>query len=150
MVDQALEDVVKKSDLVIRIIHRTVDEEIGYPAQGLDPARNGPVRERGLQLVEQMDGGDDGLRTHDSILEQKPVTDSPSPDLKLIKSGVFNQACSIRLGRYGCVPAPWLHRARCRRARGMCRAFRFASASRRRRKSSLSCRARMRSSRDRK
>ena len=44
-------------------------KEIGDPAQRLDPACHGSVRERGLQLVEQVLGGDGGLRTHDSILE---------------------------------------------------------------------------------
>ena len=53
MVDQALEDIVEQPDLLVRIVHRAVDEEIGHPAQGLYPARDGAVRERGLQLVEQ-------------------------------------------------------------------------------------------------
>ena len=56
VIHQALEDVVEQPDLLVRIIHRAVDEEIGDPAQGLDPARDGSVRERGLQLVEQTFG----------------------------------------------------------------------------------------------
>ena len=56
VIDQALEDVVEQPDLLVRIVHRAVDEEIGYPAQGLDPASDGAVRERGLQLVEQISG----------------------------------------------------------------------------------------------
>ena len=56
MVDQALEDIVEQPDLLVRIVHRAVDEEIGYPAQGLYPASDGSVRERGLQLVEQISG----------------------------------------------------------------------------------------------
>jgi hypothetical protein len=66
---QALEYVIEQTDLVIGIIHRAIDEEIGDAAQGLDPARDGSMRERGLQLVEQIFGGGGGLRTHDSFLE---------------------------------------------------------------------------------
>ena len=83
MVDQALEDVVEQSDLFVRIVHRAVDEEIGHPAQGLDPARDGPVRERGLQLVEQIGGEVADFELMNSILEQWPVTDSPSPDTEI-------------------------------------------------------------------
>ena len=67
---QALEDVVEQPDLFVGKIHRAVDEKIGHPAQGFDPARDGSVRERGLQLVEQIFGSDSGFRTHDSILER--------------------------------------------------------------------------------
>ena len=56
MVDQALEDVVEQPDLLVRIVHRAVDEEIGYPAQRLYPASDGAVRKRGLQLIEQISG----------------------------------------------------------------------------------------------
>ena len=79
---QALEDVVEQPDLFVRIIHRAVDEEIGHAAQRLDPARDGAVRERGLQLVEQTFGIGGGFRTHDSILEHsyKTATVSPSPE----------------------------------------------------------------------
>ena len=66
---QALEYVVEQVDLFVRIIHRAIDEKIGHPAQRLDPARDGSVRERGLQLVEQIFGSGSGFRTHDSILE---------------------------------------------------------------------------------
>ena len=65
VIHQALEDVVEQPDLFVGIIHRAVDEEVGDPAQGLDPARDGSMRERGLQLVEQTFGGGGGLRTHD-------------------------------------------------------------------------------------
>ena len=61
VIDQALEDVVEQPDLFVRIVHRAVDEEIGHPAQGLDPASDGSVRERGLQLVEQTSGRGGGL-----------------------------------------------------------------------------------------
>ena len=73
VVDQALEDIVEQPDLLVRIVHRAVDEEIGYPAQGLYPASDGSVRKRGLQLVEQTSGrgGRGGFRNHDSFLEQK-------------------------------------------------------------------------------
>ena len=57
VIHQALEDVVEQPDLLVRIVHRAVDEEIGDPAQGLDPAGDGAMRERGLQLVEQAFGG---------------------------------------------------------------------------------------------
>ena len=71
---QALEDVVEQFDLFVRIIHRPVDEEIGHPAQGLDPARDGAVRKRSLQLVEQIVGtGNGGFRIHDSILEHSDM-----------------------------------------------------------------------------
>jgi len=68
--DQALEDVVEQPDLFVRIIHRAVDEQIGDAAQGFDTARDGAVRERSLQLVEQTFGSGGGFRTHDSILER--------------------------------------------------------------------------------
>ena len=67
---QALEDVVEQPDLFVRIIHRAVDEKIGHAAQGFDPARDGSVRERGLQFVEQTFGSGGGFRTHDSVLER--------------------------------------------------------------------------------
>ena len=72
MIDQALEDIVEQPDLFVRIVHRAVDEEVGYPAQGLDPARDGAVRKRGLQFVEQAcrRGRLGGFRNHDSILER--------------------------------------------------------------------------------
>ena len=81
--DQALEDVVEQPDLFVGIIHRAVDEQIGDAAQRLDPARDGAVRERGLQLVEQIFGSGGGFRTHDSILERtcKAATVSSSPEI---------------------------------------------------------------------
>ena len=47
VIDQALEDIVEQADLFVRKVHRAVDEEIGDPAQGLDPASDRSVRERG-------------------------------------------------------------------------------------------------------
>ena len=70
---QALEDIVEQFDLLVGKIHRAVDEEIGHPAQGLDPARYGAVRERGLQFVQQVFGSGGGSRTHDSILERSCI-----------------------------------------------------------------------------
>jgi hypothetical protein len=57
------------------------DEQIGHAAQRFDPARDGAVRERGLQLIEQTFGSGNGFRTHDSILEYtyKATTVSPAP-----------------------------------------------------------------------
>ena len=69
VMDQALEHVVEQPDLFVRKIDRAVDEEVGDPAQGFDPARDGAVRKRGLQFVEQAFGSGGGFRTHDSILE---------------------------------------------------------------------------------
>ena len=48
LIRQALENVVEQRDLFVRKIHRAVDEKIGHPAQGFDPARHGSVRQRGL------------------------------------------------------------------------------------------------------
>ena len=101
VIDQALEDIVEQPDLFVRIVHRAVDEEIGHPAQGLDPAGDGPVRKRGLQFVEQTSGGGErlgGFRNHDSVLEQKPATDSPPPELKYVGSGAGNAVASLCLG----------------------------------------------------
>src|SRR5881394_1667241 len=91
VVDQALEDVVEQTDLLVGIIHRAVDEEIGYPAQGLYPASDGAVGERRLQLVEQASGRGrsgrgrlGGFRNHDSVLEQKPEAYSSPPELKYV------------------------------------------------------------------
>ena len=100
MIDQALEDIVEQPDLLVRIVHRAVDEEIGYPAQGLYPASDGAVRERGLQLVEQISGRGrgGGFRNHDSVLEQKPAADSSPPELKYVGSGAGNAVASLRLG----------------------------------------------------
>ena len=67
---QALKDIVEQLDLFARIVHRAVDEEIGDTAQGFDPARDGSMRERGLQFVEQTFGSGSWFRTHDSILER--------------------------------------------------------------------------------
>src|SRR5207302_2634661 len=63
-----------RASSVARIIHRTVKEKIGHAAQGFDPARDGPVRERGLQLVEQTFGSGGGFRTHNSILEHSDIS----------------------------------------------------------------------------
>ena len=102
MVHQALEDVVEQFDLFVGIIHRAVDEEIGHPAQGFDPARDGAVGKRGLQLVEQTFGtGNGGFRTHDSVLEYsdiKPATVSPSPETKMMGSGTGDAVASPCLG----------------------------------------------------
>ena len=54
---QALEDVVEQFDLLVGIVHRAVEEEVGHAAQRLDPARDGAVGERRLQFVEQVFGG---------------------------------------------------------------------------------------------
>ena len=56
MLDQALEHVVEQVDLLVRIIHRSIDEEVGHPAQRLlDAAGDGAVRQRrSLQFVEQI------------------------------------------------------------------------------------------------
>ena len=70
---QALEYIVEQFDLLVGKIHRAVDEKIGHPAQGLDAARHGAVRERRLQLVEQVFGSGGGFRTHDSILERSGI-----------------------------------------------------------------------------
>ena len=91
VIHQTLEDVVEQPDLLVGIVYRAVDEEIGDPAQGFDPSCDGPVRERSLQLVEQTFGGGSGLRNHDSILEKKPATDSPSPGTEI------DQALVMRL-----------------------------------------------------
>jgi hypothetical protein len=61
---QALEDVVEQPDLVIREIDRAVDEQVGDAAQSFDPSRDGSMRERSLQLVEQAFGSGNGFRTH--------------------------------------------------------------------------------------
>src|SRR5438270_1932117 len=100
VIDQALEDVVEQPDLLVRIIHRAVDEKIGYPAQGLYPASDGTVRKGGLQLIEQTSGGGrlGGFRNHDSVLEQKPAAASPPPELKYVGSGAGNAVASLRLG----------------------------------------------------
>ena len=105
VVDQALEDIVEQPDLLVRIVHRAVDEEIGYPAQGLYPARDGSVRKGGLQLIEQTSGRGrsgrgrlGGFRNHDSVLEQKPAADSPPPELKYVGSGAGNAVASLCLG----------------------------------------------------
>ncbi|MGY4427049.1 hypothetical protein ACVWY2_009498 [Bradyrhizobium sp. JR6.1] len=70
VLEQALEDVVEQHDLLVRIVDRAVDEEVGHAAQRLDTACDGAVRERRLQFVEQTFGGGLGLRTHDSVLER--------------------------------------------------------------------------------
>jgi hypothetical protein len=70
---QALEHVVEQTDLFVRIVHRAIDEKIGHPAKGFDAARDGSMRERGLQFVEQTFGSSGGLRTHDSILEHSDL-----------------------------------------------------------------------------
>src|SRR2546423_7870061 len=100
VVDQAMEDVVEQTDLLVGIIHRTVDEEIGYPAQGFYPAGDGAVGERRLQLVEQISGRSrrGGFRNHDSVLEQKPEAYSSPPELKYVGSGARNAVASLRLG----------------------------------------------------
>ena len=54
--DQALEHVVEDADVVVGIVYRVAHEEIGDAAQRLDPARNGAVREGGLQFLEQVFG----------------------------------------------------------------------------------------------
>ena len=51
---QAMEHVVEQRDLLVRVIHRAVEKKVGDAAQRLDPARDGAVRERGLQFVEQI------------------------------------------------------------------------------------------------
>ncbi len=61
---EALEHVVEQRDLLVRVVDGAVEKEIGDAAQRLHPARDGAVRERGLQLVEQANGGDSGLRIH--------------------------------------------------------------------------------------
>ena len=43
--DQALEDIVKQLDLIIRKFHGAVDEKIGHPSQRFDPAGDGSVRQ---------------------------------------------------------------------------------------------------------
>ena len=58
---QALEHVVEQADLLVGIIHRIVEKEIGDPAQRLDPARDGAVGKGGLQFVQQVLGGFGGL-----------------------------------------------------------------------------------------
>ncbi len=75
VVDQALEDIVEQPDLFVGIVDRAVDEEVGYPAQGLHPAGDGAVREGALQFVEQIvrRGDVPDFETHDSVLEQKPA-----------------------------------------------------------------------------
>src|SRR2546430_16879680 len=70
MHDQALEHIVEQRDLFVRKLNRAVDEKIGHAAQGFDPPCDGSMCERGLQLVEQVFGGDSGFRAHDSILER--------------------------------------------------------------------------------
>src|SRR5258708_3856228 len=114
VIDQALEDIVEQADLFVRKVHRAVDEEIGYAAQGLDPAGNGSVRERGLQLVEQVDRGGSGLRTHMTLSWSKA-------DDGFSVSGTENGR--IRRWRCDCVPVPWLRKAHSRRARGKCPGF---------------------------
>jgi ABC-type polysaccharide/polyol phosphate transport system ATPase subunit len=46
------------------------EEQIGHPAQRLNPSRNGSVGKRGLQFVEQVFGGNGRIQIHDSILER--------------------------------------------------------------------------------
>ncbi|MGY4361596.1 hypothetical protein ACVW0J_008089 [Bradyrhizobium sp. i1.7.7] len=70
LLDQALEHVVEHPDVLVGIIHRIVDEEIGDAAQGLDPARDGAVRERGLQFLKQVLGWFFGFRSHGPVLER--------------------------------------------------------------------------------
>ena len=140
---QALEDVVEQFDLVARIIHRAVDEEIGDPAQGFDPARDGAVRERGLQFVEQAFGSGSGFELMTlswSVRTYRPATVSSSPETEVVGSGAGDAVASPCLG---CI-----ERAVGAREKGVRRFVRLA-ASRRRRKSLPACRARMRSSRDR-
>jgi hypothetical protein len=71
VIDQALKDIVEQPDLFVGIVDRAVDEEIRHPAQGLDPAGDGAMRQRALQFVEQMSGMRSCFRTHGSVLEKK-------------------------------------------------------------------------------
>ena len=112
---QALEHVVEQTDLFVGITHRAVDEEVGHPAQGFDPARDGAVRERGLQFVKQTIGIGGNLRTHElcpGAFGQKQAGKGFFP------AGSGNDV--VRRWRCGCVPVPWLRRARGRRAREGC------------------------------
>ena len=63
MIRQALEHVVEQPDLFVGIIHRAAQKQIGDAAQRLDPARDRAVRQRGLQLIEQVCGNGGGFRT---------------------------------------------------------------------------------------
>jgi len=56
--------VVEKADLFVGIVRRSVGEEVCDAAQRLDAARDGAMRQRGLQLIEQVIGGQGGFRTH--------------------------------------------------------------------------------------
>ena len=67
---QALEHVVEQLDLLVGIIHRAAEKQVGDPAQRLHAPRDGAVCKRGLQFVEQVFGGNGRLQTHDSILER--------------------------------------------------------------------------------
>ena len=62
--DQALKDIVEQADLSVGIVGRSVGEQVGDAAQRLDAARDGAMRQRGLQLIEQVIGGRGGFRTH--------------------------------------------------------------------------------------
>ncbi len=70
LLDQALEYVVEQPDMVVGIVHRVVDEEIGDTAQRLDAARDGAVRERRLQFVEQVFRWFGGSGSHSPVLER--------------------------------------------------------------------------------
>src|SRR6266480_6090030 len=67
--------IVEQLDLLARKINSAVDEKIGHPAQGFDPACDGAMCESGLQFVEQIFGSGAGFRTHNSILERCGISD---------------------------------------------------------------------------
>ncbi len=66
---------IEQLDLLARKINSAVDEKIGHPAQGFDPACDGAMCESGLQFVEQIFGSGAGFRTHNSILERCGISD---------------------------------------------------------------------------
>ena len=138
MSNHELEHFVEQFDLLAGKIRSAADEEVGHPAQGIDPLRDVTVCKGRLQFVEQTLRG--GSRIHVSILERSGMP---------MFVGT-NEGHSINCWqRCGCVPVLWLRRGPCRRARAGYPASRSASWWLRPPRTSRACSATARSSRGR-